>query len=129
MTTKEKILKALEYATRYLASSLSTLRKDEKAFTDSIWHVAAELEYALFLFSLVLKGEGDASKWKPNPEAKKIRAEEMLTTVQELLGESRKALVGEDLLDAYKCAYMARHYVFRIQEDFARRKREASKRY
>lgn len=128
MTAKEKILKALERAARYLAGSLSTLSKDEKAFTDSIWHVAAELEYALFLFSLMFKGEGDASKWKPNPEAKKIGAEEMLTTVRELLGESRKALVGEDLLKAYKCAYTARHYVFRIQEDFARKKREASRR-
>ncbi|MEM2937034.1 MAG: hypothetical protein QXJ63_00635 [Candidatus Bathyarchaeia archaeon] len=128
MASNEKILKALESATHYLVDSLSTLSKDEKAFTDSIWHVAAELEYALFLFSLMFKGEGDTSKWKPNPEAKKIGAEEMLTTVQELLGESKKALVGEDLLDAYKCAYMARHYVFRIQQDFARKKREASKR-
>jgi hypothetical protein len=127
MMTNEKILKALEFAMRHLADSLSTLNKDEKAFADSIWHVATELEYALFLFSLIFKGEDEASKWKPNPEAKKRGVNEMLATVRELLDESKKALVRDDLVDSYKCAYMARHNVFRIQEDFARKKREASK--
>jgi hypothetical protein len=127
MAATEKLLKALESATRYLEDSLSALSRDDKAFADSVWHVAAELEYALFLFSLMFKGEVDASKWKPNTEAKKLGANEMLATVGELLGESKKALVGNDLMGAYKCAYMARHHVFRIQEDFARKKREASK--
>ncbi|MGB9853932.1 MAG: hypothetical protein ACPLRY_03885 [Candidatus Bathyarchaeales archaeon] len=127
MATNEKLLKALGSATRYLEGSLSTLSKDEKASADGVWHVAAELEYALFLFSLMFKGEVDTSKWKPNPEAKRLGADEMLTTVRKLLDESKKALVDDDLMDAYKCAYMARHYVFSIQEDFARKKREASK--
>jgi hemoglobin-like flavoprotein len=127
MAANEKIMKALESAVRYLGGSLSALGSGDKAFADSIWHVAAELEYALFLFSLMFKDEDDASRWKPNPENKKIGTEEMLATVRELLGESKKALVGEDLMNAYKRAYMARHYVFKIQEDLARKKREASK--
>lgn len=121
MTVKEKTLKALESATRYLEGSISTLGKDDKAFADSFWHVAAELEYALFLFSMMFKDEFDTSKWKPNPEAKKLEANEMLKAVRELLDKSKKALIKEELMDAYKCAYTARHYVFRIQDDFTRK--------
>ncbi|MEM3055580.1 MAG: hypothetical protein QXM52_07755, partial [Candidatus Bathyarchaeia archaeon] len=62
-----------------------------------------------------------------NPEVRKLGANEMLTMVRELLDESKKALVSNELMGAYRCAYMARHYVFRIQEDFARKKREVSK--
>lgn len=126
MAVSEKISKALESATRYLESSLSALNKDRKSFADSIWHVAAELEYALFLFSLMFKGECDTSKWQPNPETK-IGADEILTTVRELLDESKRTLAKEGLLEAYKCVHMARHYVFRIQEDLVRKKRETSK--
>ncbi len=121
MAANEKTLKALESATRYLEGSLSALGKDKEAFANGIWHVAAELEYALFLFSLMFKGECDTSKWKPNPETRKIGVDEILATVRKLLEESKKALIDKDLTDAYKCAYMARHYVFRIQEDFARK--------
>lgn len=121
MAVKEKTLKALESATRCLEGSISALGKDDKAFTDSFWHVAAELEYALFLFSMMFKDGFDTSKWKPNPEAKKLEANEMLKAVRELLGESKKALIKEELIDAYKCAYTARHYVFRIQDDFTRK--------
>lgn len=127
MVTNEKLLKALESATHHLESSLSVLSRDDKAFADSVWHVAAELEYALFLLSLMFKGEVDSSKWKPNPEVKKLGVNEMLIMVRALLDKSKKSLIGDDLMGAYKCAYMARHYVFRIQEDFARNKRKASR--
>lgn len=127
MTINEKLLKALESVKHHLECSLSVLSNDDKAFADSVWHVAAELEYALFLLSLMFKGGVDSSKWKPNPEVKKLGVNEMLITVRALLDKSKKSLIGDDLMSAYKCAYMARYYVFRIQEDFARKKREASK--
>ncbi|MGB9959839.1 MAG: hypothetical protein ACPLKQ_04900 [Candidatus Bathyarchaeales archaeon] len=126
MTVNEKLLKALESATRYLEVSLSTLGNDEKAFTDNLWHAAAELEYALFLFSLILEEESDVSKWKPNPEIKKGEAKELLAAAHSFLVESKNSF-GENLMNAYKCVYMARHYVFRVQEELARKKREASR--
>lgn len=123
MTLTEKVLKALESAEHYLENSRLTLNKDEKKFADSIWHVAAELEYVLLLLSLISGGENDTTKWKTNPENRKIGADEMLTTIRELLRESKKALVDKNLTSANKCAYMARQYIFRIQGDFAKKKR------
>jgi len=129
MEASEKILKALKSAATCLENSVSTLNKgDEDSFADSLWHVATELEYALFLFSITIKNESGVSKWKPNPEQKEIKTDQILDAVQNLLNESEKCMMNKKLLDAYKNVHNARHYVLRVQEDQAKRKREALKR-
>lgn len=122
MTLTEKVLKALESAEGHLENSLSASNKDEKNFMDGIWHVAAELEYALFLFSLMSDSKYDVAKLNLNPESKKIGADEIAAKVMELLRESKRALISKDLINAYKYAYIARQYVFKIQEDFTKKK-------
>lgn len=128
MTANEKILKSLKSALNYLKNSMLALnKKDESSFAGSLWHAAAELEYALFLFSMTFQNESDRLKWKPNPELKKIETSPALVEVQNLLDEAEKCMVNEKLQDAYKSAYVARHYVLKVQEDLARKKREALK--
>ena len=125
MATNEKIWKALKSAMTYLENSILALNKgDENSLANSVWHVAAELEYMLFLFSLTLQSECDKSGWKPNPEPKKFETGQTLAVVQDLLDEAEKSMVNEKLLDVYKNVYVARYYVFKIQEEFARKKRE-----
>lgn len=126
MMLTEKVSKALQSALHHLDNGFSMLDKDEKSFVDSIWHLAAELEYALFLFSLMTNAEYDISRWKPNPEIKQTNVGEIFATIRKLLGESMKAVVDNDLVEAYKCAYMARHYVLIIQEDSVKKKYKAS---
>jgi len=128
MEASEKMLKALKSAATYLENSMLALNKeDENSFADSLWHVAAELEYALFLFSITIKNESKISKWKPNPEQKEIKTDEILVAVKNLLNESEKCMTNKKLLDAYKSVHIARHYVVKVQEDIAKRKREALK--
>jgi len=53
MAADEKILKALKSAITHLGNSMLTIdKKEDNSLADSVWHVAAELEYALFLFSI-----------------------------------------------------------------------------
>ncbi len=128
MAADRKILKALKSAIGYLDNSMPALdRKDENSLADSIWHVAAELEYVLFLFSITFKDEADKSKWKLNPKLKKNELGPTLATVQDLLNDTEKCIKNEKLLDAYKNAYIARHYILKVQKEFARKKREALK--
>lgn len=122
MTLTEKVLNALESAENHLKKSLLTFNKDEGTFADSIWHVAAELEYALFLFSLMSDGEYDKVEWKPNPESQGIEADDVLAKVMELIRESKKALANKNLIDAHKYAYTARQYIFKIQGNPAKKK-------
>jgi len=128
MTTNRKMRKALKSAVTYLDSSIVAMdKKDDNLLADSVWHAAAELEYALFLFSMTIQNEIDKSKWKLNPKLKKVEVGPMLVTVQDLLNEAEKCVKNEKLLDAYKSAYIARNYMLKIQKDFAKKKREALK--
>jgi len=128
MATNGKISNSLKSATTYLQNSLLALsNKDESSFADNIWHVAAELEYALFLLSIRFQDEKNVLHWKPNPEVKKVDTGPALAEVQNLLNQAEKSMEDERLLDAYKNAYIARHYTLKIQEDIARKKREALK--
>jgi len=128
MTANEKILTALKSTITYLDNSMLAVgKKDENQLEYSVWHVAAELEYALFLFSITVQDEIDTSKWKLNPKLKKVEVGPTLVTVQDLLNEAEESLRGEKLLDAYKNISIARHYILKIQKDFTKKKREALK--
>jgi hypothetical protein len=128
MAANEKILKSLKSAAAYLENSIRALdKKDEKLFDGSLWHGAAELEYALFLFSMMFQDESSLSEWKPNPELKKTESAPMLVEAQKLLKNAENLLVNEDLLDAYKSAHVARHYLSKVQEDIAKKKRQELK--
>lgn len=128
MVSNDKILKALESANKYLEKSISALSsRDEKSFTEHFWQVAAELEYALFMFSIIFQEENvDKSKWTPNPDIKKgIRY--VLAEVRSLLNGAKKFLVNGKFLDAYKGVYAARYCVFVVEEYLAKEKRERLK--
>ncbi|MEM1539978.1 MAG: hypothetical protein QXJ07_01135 [Candidatus Bathyarchaeia archaeon] len=125
MVANDKILKALESATSYLEKSASALNSgDESSFTKHFWHVAAELEYALFMFSLIFQEESvNKSKWKSNPNMKRDDINGTLAEVRSLLDNAKKFLTSGKLLDAYKSVYMARHHVFAVEENLANKKR------
>ena len=128
MGANEKILLALKSAATYLENSIRALaKKDENSLTANVWHVAAELEYALFMFSIAFEEEADKLKLRSNPRLKKVEVDSALVTVQQLLKAVFKHMKEKNLLEAYKEANIARHYMLKVQRDFARKKREALK--
>ncbi len=128
MTADKKILKALRSTITHLENFIRAMnKKDEISMANSVWHVGAELEYALFLFSITLRDEADKSKWNLNPKLKKLEAGPTLVTAQDLLNEAEKNMTNKKSSDAYRNAYIARHYVLKVQKDFAKKKREALK--
>ncbi|MEM2104319.1 MAG: hypothetical protein QW717_05455 [Candidatus Bathyarchaeia archaeon] len=127
MAANDKILKALDSALKYLSNSISAFKKtDESSFSSCVWHVAAELEYALFLFSLAAKDENGMSKVKLNPESKNHQIYDALLKVKDLLNEAKNYVNCGNFLDAYRNAHLARLYMFEVQENLAKKKREAS---
>ncbi|MCD6446296.1 hypothetical protein J7L49_05880 [Candidatus Bathyarchaeota archaeon] len=128
MTANEKILKSLKSAMNYLESSVAALnKKDENLIADSIWHVAAELEYALFLFSIMFQDDVDKSKWKFNSKPQLIELDWTIKRVKELLSNAEKLATSKNFLEAYKEAYIARRYILEVQKSFAKKKREELK--
>lgn len=126
MANHQKILKALRSALAYTDDSvLAVDKKDGGRLENGIWHVAAELEYALFLFSLKAQDEIDRSKWKLNPRIDKVEAGPILARVRDLLDKCDESLRKKEFLDAFRDAYVARRCLLMVQKDFAKKKREA----
>jgi hypothetical protein len=125
MAIDEKILSSLKSAITYLENSTIAIdKKDEHMLTDSIWHVAAELEYALFLLSIKAQNGIKAPKPKSDLDSKKADFDSALVDVKNFLNEAEKFFLSRRLQDAYKSAYVARHYVSKITEDLAKKKLE-----
>ncbi|MEM0058230.1 MAG: hypothetical protein QXG58_06675 [Candidatus Bathyarchaeia archaeon] len=123
MTFNEKISLALLSALNHLNKSISALKRgDENAFSNDVWHVAAELEYALFLFSLML-GEGrSVPASKLNPDPKNLPTEAIMLRVRELIEEAQGFLKVGSLSNALRSTYLARHYLFKVQEGLSGKK-------
>jgi len=129
MTYSDKILEALESTIKYLDGCISALKGGyENAFSDSVWHVAAQLEYALFMLSLNLGNGHTASSVKLNPEPKSLPIDQAMLKVKELVGAAQSFLKAGDLVNAYRNAYLASQYIFKVQESLAKKKHKAVKR-
>jgi hypothetical protein len=127
MTINEKVSNALKSASTYLKESMSTLAKGDEVSVDfNLWHVAAELEYVLFLFSVTLPEDSGPTDLKRNSKLKTIETGLMLNEVGNLLDEAERFIASERLLDAYTNVHVARDCVLRVQEHLARKRRQVS---
>ena len=124
----EKILKSIKSAVTHLEDSIIALdKKDEGLLADNIWHIAAELEYTLFLLTIKTRNENDIPELKADNESKKADVNSMLVDVKNLLNEAERLVLSGRLQDAYKSAHAARHYASKIKDDLAKKKREMLK--
>jgi hypothetical protein len=128
MAVDEKILRSLESAATCLEDSASALdKKDEGLLADNIWHVAAELEYALFLFSIKAQNENGVPELRSNLEFKEANVDSALVEVKNLLNEAEKFFLSGRLQEAYESAYAARHLTLKIKDGLAKKRREGLK--
>ncbi|MCS7125032.1 MAG: hypothetical protein NZ932_06455 [Candidatus Bathyarchaeota archaeon] len=128
MALAERISRALLSVLDYLNKSISNFKnEDEKAFFSDVWHVAAELEYTLFLLSLIVGNENNTSQTKLNHELKSLPTDQVMLKVKDLVSEAQESIRNGDFMKAYKSAYLARHYVFRVQESLTEKKRETDR--
>ncbi|MBC7131118.1 hypothetical protein H5T51_07900 [Candidatus Bathyarchaeota archaeon] len=120
----EKLLEALEATRRHLNNAISAINKDEEAFREDIWHAAAELEYVLFGFSLMLT---EQDKPKGGHKLDRTDVGELLVEAADLVEKAVQALKVEAISEAYRNAYTARNHVFKIQKEIDKKKRKVSK--
>lgn len=127
MSVSDKVLTAITSALNYLGNSLTALNKgDHDVFAKNVWHVVAELEYALFLFSIIIQNE-ITSKPKTDPNPKKVELNQMLGDVSRFLESAKTFVETGKFLDAYEDVRNARNYALKVQEEFSKRKREESR--
>jgi len=104
-----KITEAITSAISRLEDSMKALmEKDEQGVVGSVWEAAAELEYALFLFSLTQQEEAERSSWKLNLLSKQVEVGLTSVFAQDLLIEAKSCIGIGELGIAHKKTWMAR---------------------
>jgi len=125
---RENILEALTSAISYLEDSVRTLvEKDEEKLMEFVWKASADLEYALFLFSLIHQDENESSSWKLDPHSKQVEIGPNLMVAQDLLKEAKHSFEVDELREAYKKTWMARGYLLRVHDFFEKKRRKGEK--
>jgi hypothetical protein len=123
----EKISKTVASALTYLGDSADAHAKGNKAKVVQLtWMAASDLEYGLFLFSLMYPEETSSSSWKP-PSTKKPEIDSLITSAQNLLKEAAKSLESGGCIEAYKKTWMARGQLFRIHDFYEKKQRNAQR--
>jgi hypothetical protein len=119
----EKIAKALASCEAYLEKSIAALKSECEESDSCMWHAAAELEYALFLFSLKGSDDDVALNWKTGSHDRGGSPAKLLNTVQNMLVQSKESIAAGNWLQARKYAYAAGNILLGIQREHSRKKR------
>ena len=120
----EKILGPITSAISHLEDSMEafTKRKETKVM-NNVWRAAADLEYALFLFSLKHQDETQSSSWKLDPHSKQVEIEPLLMSTKDLLETAKENIKTKNFLEAHKKAWIARGHLLRIHDAFEKKRK------
>jgi hypothetical protein len=120
MSYNDKILKSLDTALNYYNNSAVALtNKDKKTLENHFWHVLSEIEYTLFILSLMFDKE---QYERYLPKTKEMDKNNL--SINKLLNEAKNSITNNNIFEAYKNIYMARYYTIKIY-DIIRRKQNA----
>jgi len=124
MALEEKITRAVQTAQEHLENSKKSITENnENALVSHVWKASAELEYALFLFSILRRSENQSHPWKIDLESKQLEVAPVITSTQELLREAKTSFENGDLLEAHKKTWIARGYLLKVQEFFDKKRK------
>lgn len=125
---QENIFKAITSAIAHLEDSMEALvKKDEKKVAHFAWRAASDLEYAVFLFSLMHQDETESSSWKLNPKSKQVEMGPLLISAQDLLKEAKNSFEADELHEAHKKTWMSRGQLLRVHDLLEKKLRKDEK--
>jgi len=88
-----------------------------------VWRVAADIEYALFLFSIGHQDESRSSSWKLDLRSKDVEVDSVLASTRDLLEEAESKIEAGELHEAHQKTWMARGYLLKLQEFFEKKRK------
>ena len=100
--------------------------EEEASAMNDVWQTAADLEYALFLFSIMQQDEAQRSSWKLRLPSKNDEIKPLLVAAKAALDTAEQEIKKQNLLEAHKRTWEARGYLLRIH-DFFEKKRKSGK--
>lgn len=120
----EKILGSITSAISHLEDSMEAFaKKKETEAMNKLWRAAADLEYALFLFSLKHQNEPRNSSWKLDSHSKQSEIEPLLASTKDLLETANESIKANNFLAAHKKAWLARGQLLKIHDTFEKKRK------
>lgn len=120
----EKILESISSAINNLEESVEAFEQNEETeVMNNVWRAAADLEYALFLFSLKHQDETRRSSWKLDPHPKQVEIKPLLMSAKNLLRTAKENIKTKNFLEAHKNAWIARGHLLRIHDAFEKKRK------
>lgn len=120
----EKLTRAITSAMGYLEDSMKVVSKgNDEDVSGLVWRAAADLEYALFLFSIMHQDESESSSWKLGLHSKDVEIDSALASTRDLLKEATSIMKAGEIREAHKKTWMARGYLLRLQEFFEKKRK------
>lgn len=124
---KKNVNSALESAAVFLEDAMkAVLKKDETKVKELVWKASSELEYALFVLSLMINEDEKLTKTRMkldvNPNYKNDLGA-VLVSAQDLTVEAQKLLDKKHFEEAYGRAKAARNYLLRLHEAFEKQRK------
>ena len=120
----EKLTGAIVSARGHLEDSMKVVSKgSDEDVSGIVWRAAADLEYALFLFSIMHQGESGSSSWKLGLRSKDVEVDSVLASTRDLLEEAESKIEAGELREAHQEIWMARGYLLRLQEFFEKKRK------
>ena len=103
------------------------VKKNETKVMQLTWRAASDLEYALFLFSLIHQDETESSSWKPDSGSKQLEIGPLLISAQDLLKEAKDSFEAEEPHEAHKKTWMARGHLLKVHDFLEKKQRKGEK--
>jgi hypothetical protein len=120
----EKLTGAIASARGHLEDSMKSVPKGSgEDVSGSVWSAAADLEYALFLFSILHQDESRSSSWRLGLRSKDVEVDSVLASTRDLLEEAESKIEAGELREAHKKTWMARGYLLRLHNFFEKRRK------
>jgi hypothetical protein len=121
---REKIVNAMTSAMNHLKDSLKLLSSGkEEEISNMVWQASSDVEYCLFLLSLLHPNQGESLPPKTLSSPKLKETESVISCALEMLKKAKSSLEKDDLATAQEKAWQARSYLLKAQEIFEKKRK------
>lgn len=93
-----------------------------------VWRASSDVEYCLFLLSLLHSNEAESLSLKHKSSSKQMEIQPALTSALNILEEAKRSVKNDDLAKAHEKTWKARSYLFEVQKIFEKKRKIGAER-
>ena len=93
-----------------------------------VWQASSDVEYCLFLLSLLHSNKAESFSLKHKSSSKQMEIQPALTSALNMLKEAKSSVENDDLAKTHEKTWQARSFLFKVQEIFEKKRKIGAER-